>query len=166
LESLSVTLETFQQRRRATRRGSNVTKAVLVLSPVSGEVFRNRRSGRGAQRELSDVFRYDHHRIFPRLGYDQQADSKKTGVDFHVVKSLLEYKASAQFDQEIDVGARVARIGNSSLVFELAIFLKGGIDALVTGEIVWVYTDQKSHRPVPIPKSIREYIAAREPHLA
>jgi len=60
----------------------------------------------------------------------------------------------------------VARIGNSSLVFELAIFLKGGIDALVTGEIVWVYTDQKSHRPVPIPKSIREYIAARELHLA
>ena len=37
---------------------------------------------------------------FRALGYDQQADSKKTGVDFHVVKSLLEYKASALFDQE------------------------------------------------------------------
>jgi len=60
----------------------------------------------------------------------------------------------------------VARIGNSSLVFELAIFLKGGIDALVTAEIAGAYTDQKSHRPVPIPKSIREYIAARELHLA
>jgi acyl-CoA thioester hydrolase len=102
---------------------------------------------------------------FRALGYDQQADSKKTGVDFHVVKSLVEYKASVRFDQEIDVGARVARIGNSSLVFEFAIFLKGGIDALVTGEIVWVYTDQKSHRPIPIPKSIREFIAGRELHL-
>jgi acyl-CoA thioester hydrolase len=65
----------------------------------------------------------------------------------------------------LEVGAKVARIGNSSLTFELAIFLKGGADALVTGEIVWVYTDQKSHRPVPIPKSIRDLIATRELHL-
>ena len=103
---------------------------------------------------------------FRALGYDQQADAKKTAVDFHVVKSLIEYKAPVRFDQEIDVGARVARIGNSSLVFELAIFLKDSIDALVTGEIVWVYTSQQTHRPVPIPESIKAIIAARELHLA
>ena len=103
---------------------------------------------------------------FRALGYDQQADAKRTGVDFHVVKSLIEYKAPVRFDQEIDVGARVARIGNSSLVFELAILPKEGADALVTGEIVWVYTSQQTHRPVPIPKSIRDFIAARELHLA
>src|SRR3954468_14766030 len=93
---------------------------------------------------------------FRALGYDQYADSRKTGIDFHVVKSLIEYKAPVLFDWELDVGVRVARIGNSSLTFELAIFLKGGGDALVTGEIVWVYTDQKTHRPVAIPQSIRE----------
>jgi acyl-CoA thioester hydrolase len=103
---------------------------------------------------------------FRALGYNQQGDAKKKAVDFHVVKSLLEYKASVRFDQEIDVGARVARIGNSSLVFELAIFLKDGTDALVTGEIVWVYTSQQTHRPLPIPKYIRDFIAARELHLA
>jgi acyl-CoA thioester hydrolase len=102
---------------------------------------------------------------FRALGYDQFADAKATGIDFHVVKSVIEYKAPILFDQEIDVGARVALIGNSSLVFELAIFLKGGDDALVTGEIVWVYTDQKSYRPLPIPKSIRDLIASREQHL-
>ena len=80
---------------------------------------------------------------FRALGYDQYADAKKTGIDFHVVKSLIEYKAPVLFDQEIEVGARVARIGNTSLVFELALFLKGGIDALVTGEIVWVYTEPR-----------------------
>ena len=102
---------------------------------------------------------------FRALGYDQFADAKATGIDFHVVKSVIEYKAPILFDQEIDVGARVARIGNSSLEFELAIFLKGGDDALVTGEIVWVYTDQKSYRPLPIPKSIRDLIASRERRL-
>jgi acyl-CoA thioester hydrolase len=103
---------------------------------------------------------------FRALGYDQYADARRTGEDFHVVKSVIEYKAPVLFDQELEVGARVARIGNSSLTFELAIYLKGGIDAVVTGEIVWVYTDQKSHRPVPIPKSTRELIATRELHLA
>ena len=102
---------------------------------------------------------------FRALGYDQYADFRKTGIDFHVVKSLIEYKAPALFDWELDVGARVARIGNTSLGFELAIFRKGN-DALVTGEIVWVYTDQKSHRPVPIPQSMRDLIATRERHLS
>lgn len=104
---------------------------------------------------------------FRALGYDQYADSRKTGIDFHVVKSLIEYKAPVRFDWELEVGVRVARIGNTSLGFELAIFLKGGHEALVTGEIVWVYTDQKSHRPVSIPQSMRDLIATRErQHLA
>jgi acyl-CoA thioester hydrolase len=102
---------------------------------------------------------------FRALGYDQYADAKQTGEDFHVVKSVIEYKAPVRFDWELDVGARVARIGNSSLTFELAIFLKGGNEALVTGEIVWVNTNQQTHRPVPISKAIRERIAAREKHL-
>ena len=103
---------------------------------------------------------------FRALGYDQYADAKQTGEDFHVVKSVIEYKAPVRFDWELEVGARVARIGNSSLTFELAIFLKGGADALVTGEIVWVNTNQQTHRPVPISKSIRDRISARERHLA
>jgi acyl-CoA thioester hydrolase len=103
---------------------------------------------------------------FRALGYDQYADSRTTGIDFHIVKSVIEYKAPVLFDQELDVGARVARIGNSSLVFDLAIFLKGGDEPLVTGENVWVYTDQKSHRPVPIPQSMRDLIATREKNLA
>jgi len=33
-------------------------------------------------------------------------------------------------------------------------------------EIVWVYTSQQTHRPVPITTSIRELIGTRELHLA
>ena len=102
---------------------------------------------------------------FRALGYDQFADAKATGIDFHVVKSVIEYKAPVLFDWELDVCSRVARIGNSSLVLELAIYRKGEDHALATGEIVWVYTDQNSHRPVPITKAIRDLIATREKHL-
>lgn len=103
--------------------------------------------------------------FFRALGYDQYADAQKTGMDFHVVKSVVEYKAPIRFDQEIEVGARVARIGNSSLVFELGIFLKGSDDLLATGEIVWVNTDQQTHRPVPIPAATRQLLTVGDAPL-
>lgn len=103
---------------------------------------------------------------FRALGYDQYADAKQTGMDFHVVKSIVEYKSPIRFDAEIEVGARVARIGSSSMTFELAIFLKDSADLMATGEIVWVNTDQSTHRPAPITTGVRNLIAAREKHLA
>ncbi|QUS40935.1 acyl-CoA thioesterase [Tardiphaga alba] len=102
---------------------------------------------------------------FRALGYDQFADAKQSGVDFHVVKSVIEYKAPILFDQELDVGARVARIGNSSVVFALGIFVKGSDAVRATGEIVWVNTDQATHRPVPVATAVRDLIASREQHL-
>jgi acyl-CoA thioester hydrolase len=51
-------------------------------------------------------------------------------------------------------------------VFELAIFQKEQTDLLATGEIVWVNTDQTTHRPAPIPDATRRLIASRETHLA
>ena len=102
---------------------------------------------------------------FRALGYDQFADAQKSGIDFHVVRSVIEYKAPVRFDWDLDVGARVARIGNSSVTFDLAIFREGASDVFVTGEIVWVNTDQNTHRPVPIAQSIRDLIASRETHL-
>ena len=104
--------------------------------------------------------------FFRALGYDQYADAQKTGMDFHVVKAVIEYKAPIRFDWELDVGVRVARLGTSSLVFELAIFQKEQTDLLATGEIVWVNTDQTTHRPAPIPDATRRLIASRETHLA
>jgi acyl-CoA thioester hydrolase len=104
--------------------------------------------------------------FFRALGYDQYADAQKTGMDFHVVKAVVEYKAPIRFDWELDVGVRVARLGTSSLVFELAIFQKEQTDLLATGEIVWVNTDQTTHRPAPIPNATRRLIASRETHLA
>ena len=101
---------------------------------------------------------------FRALGYDQMPTPKRPASISTSSSRWIEYKAPILFDWELEVGARVLRIGTSSLVLELAIFRKGGIDALATGEIVWVHTSQNTHRPVPIPQSIRELVARREPH--
>ncbi|MGL4556315.1 MAG: acyl-CoA thioesterase, partial [Afipia sp.] len=75
-------------------------------------------------------------------------------------------KSPIRFDAEIEVGARIARIGTSSMTFELAIFLKDSGNLMATGEVVWVNTDQSTHRPAPIAAEIRNLIASREKHLA
>lgn len=104
--------------------------------------------------------------FFRALGYDQYADAQKSGVDFHVVKAVVEYKAPIRFDWDLDVGVRVAKIGNSSMTFELAIFRKSENELLATGEIVWVNTDQTTHRPVPIPAATRELLGGDIPLTA
>ena len=88
------------------------------------------------------------------LGYDYMGQVDRTGEDFHLVKSLVEYKAPIRFDAEIEVHVRVARIGRSSLTFELAIFPKNDDQVLSTGEIVWVNTDQNTHKTVPVPRDL------------
>ena len=100
--------------------------------------------------------------FFRWLGYDYTADVKATGVDFHTVKSLVEYKAPIRFDEEIEVGVRVGAIGNSSMRFDLAIFEKIAGDLRAIGEIVWGYTDQKTHKTVRVPDSMREMLARGE----
>src|SRR5262245_42262521 len=99
---------------------------------------------------------------FRALGYDYLGEVKRTGADFHTVKTLVEYKRPIRFDADIEVGVRIARMGTSSMTFALAIFLKADGAALATGEVVWVYTDQRAHKPVPVPDALRAMIAAFE----
>jgi acyl-CoA thioester hydrolase len=96
------------------------------------------------------------------LRYDTEAAAKQAGVDFHVVRALVEFKAPIRFDDEIEVAVRTGRLGRSSLTFALAIFMKGSDELLAEGEIVWVHTDQQTRRAVPVPEALRQAVTARE----
>lgn len=99
------------------------------------------------------------------IGYDQFRESKELGEDWHVVRALVEYRAPLNYDVEFEVGVRVWRMGNSSLTYALAIFPKGSDDILATGEVVQVYTDQRTHKSMAIPERVRNLYRAFEPHL-
>ncbi|MGY3691132.1 acyl-CoA thioester hydrolase [Bradyrhizobium sp. USDA 3240] len=103
---------------------------------------------------------------FRALGYDYLGEVARTGIDFHTVKSVVEYKAPIRFDEDIEVCVRVARIGRSSIVLTLAIFAKSSEDLRATGEIIWVATDQKTHQSVAVTEDLRALIASREKALA
>ena len=80
--------------------------------------------------------------------------------DLYVRKATLEYEGSARYDDVCDAGIRCARIGNSSMVFEAALFR--GNQRLVHGELVYVFADPATQTSKPVPPVLRELLLGFE----
>ena len=65
------------------------------------------------------------------------------------------YFASVAYPQSVDAGLRVARLGTSSVVYEVGIFAQGDDAAAAAGHFVHVFVERASMTPVPVPQSIR-----------
>ena len=92
------------------------------------------------------------------LPYEQSLHGM--GGDLFVVKSSLEYKASAVYDDLLHIGMRCARIGNSSIVFDGVVFR--GEQMLVKGELVYVYADPQTQTSKPVPQVLRDILLGFE----
>ena len=92
------------------------------------------------------------------LPYEQSLHGM--GGDLFVVKSSLEYKASALYDDLLHIGMRCARIGNSSIVFDGVVFR--GEQMLVKGELVYVYADPSTQTSKPVPQALRDILLGFE----
>lgn len=90
---------------------------------------------------------------------------KRTGLDFHLVKSLVNYEKPIPFDAELQIGCRARKIGNTSLIFWLEIFVKDTDVRYATGEIIWVHTDQASHKTTRIGPDIRDMVTKFDANL-
>ncbi|WP_313086108.1 thioesterase family protein [Pseudomonas sp.] len=89
------------------------------------------------------------------------------GLDIHegevvgfVVSSSCDYFASIAFPDELEVGLRVGKLGNSSVQYELAIFKAGEAQACAAGRFVHVFVDRASNRPTPMPNGLRQALEA------
>ena len=88
-----------------------------------------------------------------RLALPYEVTLQQLGGDLFVKKASVEYHGSARYDDRIDVGLRCARIGNSSLLFEGAIFR--GDTLLITSELVYVYANPATQTSQPVPAALR-----------
>lgn len=72
-----------------------------------------------------------------------------------VVDTGCSYFNSISFPDTVHAGVRVAKIGNSSVRYELALYRNGDEQPAAAGHFVHVYVDRKSNRSVPIPENVR-----------
>jgi len=65
-----------------------------------------------------------------------------------VIETQCNYFAPLAFPQTIEAGIRVARIGSSSVRYEVGLFAQGEDLCAACGHFVHVYVDRETRRPV------------------
>jgi acyl-CoA thioester hydrolase len=87
-------------------------------------------------------------------------DIEKGAVIGLVIETQCRYHEPLSFPDRLDVGIRVARIGTSSVRYEVGIFREGGETASADGHFVHVYVDRATRRPVALPEPLRAALSA------
>jgi acyl-CoA thioester hydrolase len=95
------------------------------------------------------------------IGYSYQ-DLLADGMDLLYVESRCQHHAPVYFDDLLDVHARIANIGHSSLTFEFSIYKDGSDRLAATGHIVAVNVDGVTRQPVPVPEALRHAVSGYE----
>jgi acyl-CoA thioester hydrolase len=72
-----------------------------------------------------------------------------------VAEVTCRYHSSLSFPDRVTVGLRVARIGGSSVRYEIGVFRNDDERASAEGHFVHVFVDRATQRPVPVPESSR-----------
>jgi acyl-CoA thioester hydrolase len=80
--------------------------------------------------------------------------------NIYVAKASIDYHDSARFDDELDIGVRLAKIGRSSMRFVVEIYR--GDEHLISGELIYVYKDPVANASAPVPEELRALMVAYE----
>jgi acyl-CoA thioester hydrolase len=83
-------------------------------------------------------------------------------LDFHrggqvglVVETGCRYFAEIAFPDVVTAGLRVAKLGSSSVRYEIGLFRNDAGQAAAEGFFVHVYVDRESRRPLPLNAALR-----------
>jgi acyl-CoA thioester hydrolase len=71
-----------------------------------------------------------------------------------VVETHCNYFSPLAFPQAVEGGLRVARIGSSSVRYEVGLFASGEPLAAASGHFVHVYVDRATRRPAVLPSGL------------
>ena len=80
-----------------------------------------------------------------------------------VVETGCRYAAALSFPADVDAGIRVARLGTSSVRYEVGLFDARGETAAAEGFFVHVYVDRTTRRPAPLPAQLRAFLEGLMP---
>ena len=87
---------------------------------------------------------------------------RDTGGEFVMRANDVEYFAPARFDDELDIYARVSRIGTTSVTFTFAAHKIPDDTLMVTAHQTLVYVDPRKRRAVPVPDDYRDRVLTFE----
>jgi acyl-CoA thioester hydrolase len=102
-----------------------------------------------------DAARVEYHRHLGMLYSDFEGDLVMRATN-------IEYHAPARFDDLLEVFVRLARIGRTSVTYELAAYRVDDDLLMVTAHQTLVLVDLEERKAIPVPDSIRERVRSFE----
>ena len=94
------------------------------------------------------------------IGYAYPGGMRAQGTDLFTVNANADFKASALYDDLIDVGVRVALIGRTSVKFLFAIVRSDVL--LVEGSVTYVNGAIDTKAPAPLPQDFIDRVLSFE----
>ncbi|MFC3711764.1 acyl-CoA thioesterase [Sphingoaurantiacus capsulatus] len=82
------------------------------------------------------------------------------GVIGLVVETGCRYAKPLAFPQIVEAGICVAKLGTSSVRYEIGLFGEGDSEAAAEGFFIHVYVDRITRRPTALPAKLREVLRA------
>ncbi len=77
-----------------------------------------------------------------------------------VVETGCRYARPVAFPETVEAGIRTARVGTTSVCYEVGLFLAGAREAAAEGFFVHVLVDRNTRRPTPFPDAWRAALTA------
>ncbi|MDO5653895.1 MAG: thioesterase family protein [Brachymonas sp.] len=77
-----------------------------------------------------------------------------------VVETSCSYFQPLAFPDAVDAGIRVARLGNTSVRYEVGLFRNDETTVAAAGYFIHVYVDRASGKPVTVPQATRDVLAS------
>ncbi len=89
------------------------------------------------------------------------------GLDIHAgesiglcVESGCRYHAPVAYPEDVEIGVRVAKVGRSSVRYELGVFRAAQATAAAEGFFVHVFVDRAARRPMALPEPLATALRA------
>ena len=101
--------------------------------------------------------------IMHYLGVVNQLDLAGSNVRCFTAENLCRYHAPLKFPDVVEAGLRVGKLGNSSVRYEIGLFVKDKPGVFATGYFVDVFVDAESEKSCTIPDQIRQCLARLQP---
>jgi acyl-CoA thioester hydrolase len=72
-----------------------------------------------------------------------------------VIETQCNYFSPLAFPQVVEAGIRVAKLGTSSVRYEVGLFAQGEPLTAAKGHFIHVYVDKRTRRPGPLPTQLK-----------
>lgn len=82
----------------------------------------------------------------------------RSGYDMVLARSEIDFRSAARLGETLMTGARVARVGTSSVTFELQSWEEGSERVVIDARLVQVIVDHEAMRPKTVPSFFVEAV--------